>query len=70
MYATVKYVNFDRFARIIVISNIHADTEGFRGVLAKVDFSKDDALVIVGDILEISIWLLDAKGHKVGNKML
>lgn len=52
MSAVVKYVDFNRYQRVIVISDIHADKEGFLGVLDKVGFSSDDALVIVGDILE------------------
>ena len=52
MKAAVKYVDFKLYKRVIVISDIHADVGGFRGVLDKVKFSPEDALVIVGDILE------------------
>ena len=52
MYARVKYVDFRKYRRVIVVSDIHADKNGFLGVLEKVKFEKEDALVIVGDILE------------------
>ena len=52
MKAVVKYVDFHAYKRVIVISDIHADVEGFQGVLNKVRFGQEDALVIVGDILE------------------
>ncbi|MBR0084958.1 MAG: metallophosphoesterase [Lachnospiraceae bacterium] len=51
-YARVAYADFSGYERVIVISDIHGDTKGFRGVLKKVRFSERDALVIVGDILE------------------
>ncbi|MBQ7840114.1 MAG: metallophosphoesterase [Lachnospiraceae bacterium] len=51
-YATVKYIDFSAYERIIAISDIHGDLEGFEGVLSKYEFSDQDALVIVGDILE------------------
>lgn len=50
--ATVKYVDFSSYNRVIVFSDVHGDLDGFLGVLDKVRFSKEDALVIVGDILE------------------
>lgn len=51
-YAAVAYVDFKKYKRIIVMSDIHGDLDGFTEVLDKVRFSKEDALVIVGDILE------------------
>ena len=51
-YATVQKVDFSPYRRTIAISDIHGDCEGFDGVLQKVGFSDEDALVIVGDILE------------------
>lgn len=50
-YAVVKSVCFERYKRVIAVSDIHADLDGFRGVLKKVQFSGEDALVILGDIL-------------------
>lgn len=52
MNATVRYVDFKKYNRVIVISDIHGDKDGFKGVLDQVGFSAQDALVIVGDILE------------------
>ncbi len=51
MYARVEYVNFEKYRRILVISDVHADKKGFLGVLEKTKFGREDALVIVGDIL-------------------
>ena len=48
---------FDRFSvpkgrRLIAISDIHGNLPYLRGLLEKLSFSRDDTLVIVGDILE------------------
>ena len=51
-YAKVKYVDFSKYDRVIAVSDIHGDDEGFLNVLEQVKFSGNDALVIVGDILE------------------
>ena len=51
-YATVHKVDFSPYRRVIAISDIHGDREGFDGVLYKLGFSREDALVVVGDILE------------------
>ena len=44
-YATVHKVDFSPYRRVIAISDIHGDREGFDGVLDKLGFSEDDALV-------------------------
>ena len=59
MYAKVRYVDFQKYSRVIVISDIHGDKDGFTGVLGKVKFGKEDALVIVGDILEKGKYALE-----------
>lgn len=51
-YASVQQVDFGIYKRVIVVSDIHGDSESFAGVLKKVNFSKQDALVIVGDMTE------------------
>ena len=51
-YAKVKYIDFAEYERIIVLSDIHGDYDGFCGLLEQVRFAKKDALIIVGDILE------------------
>lgn len=50
--AKVEYVDFSKYERVIALSDIHGDMEGFQNVLKSLDFSEKDALVIVGDILE------------------
>lgn len=51
-YAPVLSIDFSSYERVIAISDIHGDYDGFKGVLDKVNFTDKDALVIVGDILE------------------
>ena len=51
-YAPIVAIDFSSYKRVIAISDIHGDFDGFKGVLNKMDFSSSDALVIVGDILE------------------
>ena len=51
-YAPVLTVDFSQYKRIIAVSDIHGDFDGFNGILNKIHFSSSDALVIVGDILE------------------
>lgn len=50
--ATVKQVKFPKEKRIIVISDIHGHLQNFQKLLHKIHFSKDDILIIDGDILE------------------
>ena len=50
--ATVFYADFSSFSRIIAISDVHGDSDGFDALLQKLNFSNQDALVITGDILE------------------
>ena len=55
-YARVMNVDLSRYQRVIVLSDIHGDNDGFKATLSKLKFTNHDALVIVGDILE--------KGHQ------
>lgn len=40
------------YRRIIAVSDIHANLDYFQHLLKKIQFGKEDALVIVGDFLE------------------
>lgn len=51
-YAPVRHIDFGSCRRVIAVSDIHGDYNGFQGVLKKLNFTALDALVIVGDILE------------------
>lgn len=51
-YAPIVSIDFSHYKRVIAVSDIHGDVDGFKAVLGKIDFSSSDALVIVGDILE------------------
>lgn len=50
--AVVKQVRFPKGKRIIVVSDIHGHLQNFQRLLKKVGFSKEDILVIDGDVLE------------------
>lgn len=52
MLAKVQDVDFSHYQRVIAISDIHGDLEGFLGLLEKIQFTQKDALLIVGDIVE------------------
>ena len=43
-YAVVQKIDFSPYQRVIAISDIHGDCQGFDGVLKKVGFSEKDAL--------------------------
>lgn len=51
-YARVKQMQMKQYERVLVMSDLHGDVEGFRQVLKEFHVSSSDALVIVGDILE------------------
>lgn len=50
--AVVAYAELDAFRRTIVTSDLHGDLNGFRALLRETDFGPEDALVIVGDLLD------------------
>lgn len=52
MDTVIQEVSFPENKRILVFSDAHANKEGVLSVLKQANFSKDDILVIVGDILE------------------
>lgn len=58
-YASVQQVDFSTYKRVIAVSDIHGDSESLAGVLEKVKFSKEDALVIVGDMTEKGVHSLE-----------
>ncbi len=48
----IKEVQVDRNTRVIAVSDIHGSVNYLDGVLKKVQYSKKDVLVIVGDVIE------------------
>ena len=52
MKARVRYERLTQYKRVIALSDIHGDFDGFHGLLQALRFSPEDALVIVGDIVE------------------
>lgn len=52
MQAKVQYVSFPADRRVIAISDIHGNLDYFQGLLQKIQYTSDDILVLVGDMLE------------------
>jgi len=52
MDTVIQKVTFPESRRILVLSDPHGHREGVLSLLARAAFSKDDILVIVGDLLE------------------
>ena len=52
MNTTVRRVSLPDQKRILMISDIHGHADGLRAILGKARFSKDDVLIIVGDLIE------------------
>lgn len=50
--AKVRTINLEKYRRVIAVSDLHGDYDGFCELLDKVKFTENDALIIVGDILE------------------
>lgn len=50
--AIVRPIDLPPGRRVLVISDIHGNLAFLKGLLAKANFSKEDILVILGDILE------------------
>lgn len=50
--AVVKETSFPAGRRVIAVSDIHGNLPFFKGLLEKIRFSREDILVIVGDLLE------------------
>ncbi len=50
--AVVAHADLEQYKRAIVVSDVHGDNKGFLGMLRQAGFRSQDALVIVGDILE------------------
>lgn len=48
----VDHPRLDESRRIIVVSDIHADLECFRGLLAKLRLRREDQLILLGDLVE------------------
>lgn len=52
MKTQIKQIKIPKGKRILAVSDIHGEYESFKGLLHKTGFSKDDILIIVGDIIE------------------
>lgn len=52
MKTVIQHADFSPDRRILMISDIHGHCTGFQTLLEKVQFSREDVLVIVGDLIE------------------
>ena len=52
MNTTIRRVSLPDHRRILMISDIHGHADGLRVILDKARFTRDDALIIVGDLIE------------------
>ena len=63
MRAVVRPLSLPAGRRVLVISDIHGNLPFLKGLLKKVQFSTDDILLVLGDILEKSTGGLDTLPH-------
>ena len=66
MRAVVRPLSLPADRRVLVISDIHGNLPFLKGLLKKVQFSTDDILLVLGDILEKSTGGLDTLPHSPG----
>ena len=52
MNTTIRRVTLPDDRRILMISDLHGHADGLRAILDKARFSRDDVLIIVGDLIE------------------
>ncbi len=52
MKAVIRHISLRGYRRIVAISDIHGQLDYLQGLLQKVRFSAEDALVLVGDLTE------------------
>ncbi len=52
MNTTIRRVSLPDHRRILMISDIHGHADGLQAILDKARFTRDDALIIVGDLIE------------------
>ena len=52
MKAVVRPIPFPTNGRLLAVSDVHGNLPWLKGLLDKVGFTPDDALVLVGDLVE------------------
>ena len=52
MKAVVRSIPFPEHGRLLAVSDVHGNLPWLKALLKKVEFSTDDALVLVGDLVE------------------
>ena len=61
--AIVRPIRLPPGRRVLVVSDIHGNLPFLKGVLAKAKFSREDILIVLGDILERNEGSLDTLRH-------
>jgi protein phosphatase len=52
MRATVQHIELPAHRRAFAVSDVHGNLDLFRGLLDKIRFSRDDILILLGDLVE------------------
>ena len=52
MRATVKQIELPADRRIFAVSDVHGNLDYLKGLLKKLNFSQDDVLILLGDLIE------------------
>lgn len=52
MRATVKHIELPAHRRAFAVSDVHGNLDWLKGLLDKISFSKDDILILLGDLVE------------------
>ena len=52
MHTTVKQIELPAHKRVFAVSDVHGNLDYLKGLLAKISFSDDDVLILLGDLIE------------------
>lgn len=52
MHATVKHIELPAHRRAFAVSDVHGNLDYLKGLLDKIAFTKDDILILLGDLVE------------------
>lgn len=52
MHATVQHIDLPAHRRAFAVSDVHGNLDYLKGLLDKIAFSRDDVLILLGDLIE------------------
>lgn len=52
MHTTVKHIELPADRRVFAVSDVHGNLDYLKGLLGRIRFSKDDVLILLGDLIE------------------